>query len=258
MTPSLDTEHHNYWDIFVAKLNPTGNNLVYATFLGGDGPDYGGGITVDSNGTAYVTGSVGSSDFPVTPGAFDTTFSGNWDIFVAKLNSTGSDLVYATFLGGSDYEEAYSIAIDGGGNAYVTGFTRSSDFPVTPGAFDTTYNGGLYVAFVAKLYMGSEITTYSVSGRVRDAWGAGISGVTISAGTVGSATTDAQGDYILNLSAGTHVLRPSKLNYTFTPDAITIDLTTNRSGANFRGENVAVAVPLSQPFLQFHWLIIAR
>ena len=117
-----------------------------------DGVGYG--IAVDEGGNTYVTGFTHSSDFPVTPGAFDTTFNGGYyDVFVAKLNSTGSDLVYATFLGGSDSEGEFdvSIDIDEGGNAYVMGSTQSSDFPVTPGAFDTTYNGGAIDVFVAKL-----------------------------------------------------------------------------------------------------------
>ncbi len=126
-------------DVFVTKLNPAGNALIYSTFLGGSRSDKGYGIAVDGAGSAYVTGSTGSSDFPTTSGAFDTNPN---DAFVVKLNPAGSGLAYATFLGGSDSDPANAIAVDGAGSAYVAGTTRSSNFPTTPGAFDTSYNGG--------------------------------------------------------------------------------------------------------------------
>jgi hypothetical protein len=88
-------------------------------------------------------GETWSSDFPTTPGTFDPSFNGNSDTFVVKLNATGSALTYATFLGGSGCDAGYGIAIDSSGAAYVTGDTYSSDFPTTPGAFDTSYNGVL-------------------------------------------------------------------------------------------------------------------
>jgi hypothetical protein len=142
-------------DVFVVKLNPAGSGLVYATFLGGSGDDYGGPIAVDAAGNAYLAGSTRSSDFPVTPGAFDTSLSGT-DAFVVKLNPAGSELAYATFLGGSSWNDyGFAMAVDRAGSAYVTGLTGSPDFPTTPGAFDTSYNGGggYYggEAFVAKL-----------------------------------------------------------------------------------------------------------
>lgn len=133
------------------------SDLLYATFLGGSDLDSGRGIAVDSSGHAYVTGRTFSSDFPTTPGAFDTKHNGIYDAFVVKLNPTGTALIYATFLGGSHYDYGYDIAVDSSGHAYVTGEAGSSDFPTTPGAFDTTYNnwGG---AFVVKLALTSDIT----------------------------------------------------------------------------------------------------
>lgn len=137
-------------DAFVAKLNPAGNGLVYATFLGGSGSDNGIDIAVDETGSAYVTGWAAPSDFPTTPGAFDTSYSGgDHDAFVAKLNPTGSEMVYTTFLGGSGSEGGRGIAVDGMGSAYVSGWTESSDFPTTPGAFDMSFNDG-DDAFVVK------------------------------------------------------------------------------------------------------------
>jgi len=138
-------------DAFVVKLNSSGSALLYGTFLGGGDYEWGYGIAVDESGNAYVTGMTGSSDFPATVGAFDTTHNGASDAFVVKMNPAGSDLLYATFLGGGGGEVGCSIAVDRSGNAYVTGRTYSSDFPTTPGAFDTSYNGGYNDAFVTKL-----------------------------------------------------------------------------------------------------------
>ena len=148
------------FDAFVAKFDTTkvgAASLVYATYLGGSGDDESTGIAVDSAGNAYLTGWTGSSNFQ-TPNGFQTTRSGYSDAFVAKLNSTGSALLYSTFLGGSGNEFAGGIALDTSGNAYVTGRTsvptatpaQPADFP-TLNAFQPQYGGGLSDAFVAKL-----------------------------------------------------------------------------------------------------------
>ncbi len=153
-TPGVfDTTFDGYSDAFVVKLNPSGMELDYATFLGGTGYEaWGPRITIDGSRSVYIAGSTSSSDFPVTSNAFDTTFDGPSDSFLVKLNPIGTDLDYATFLGGGDNENGlYSIAVDRFGAAYVSGFTNSSDFPTSPGAFDTTYNGGNNDAFVVKL-----------------------------------------------------------------------------------------------------------
>jgi hypothetical protein len=131
---------------FVAELNAAGSGVLYSTFLGGSASPSGNtdvprGIAVDPAGEAYVTGSARTTDFPTTPGAFQTTAPGFGAAFVTKLNAAGSDLVYSTYLGGSLLEEAHAIAIDGTGHAYVTGFTASSDFPTTPGAFQASLGG---------------------------------------------------------------------------------------------------------------------
>jgi len=131
-------------DAFVTKINPASGgsaDLVYSTFLGGGAEDMGRSIVVDSSGNAYVAGRTYSPDFPTTGGAFDTSNSLWADAFVTKLNPSGTGLVYSTFLGGNRNDDAWGIAIDGAGNAYVTGRTWNSDFPTTPGAFDTTFNG---------------------------------------------------------------------------------------------------------------------
>ena len=137
---------------FVAKLLPSGE-ISYATFLGGKDDDGAGSIAIDSSGDAYIGGSTGSSNFPVTAGAYSTTFHGETDVFVAELNPTGSALIYATFLGGSLGDYAGGIAVDSTG-CYVMGTTFSGDFPVTPGAYLTVKPSpaaGDSSVFVAKL-----------------------------------------------------------------------------------------------------------
>jgi hypothetical protein len=143
----------------VSNLNSTGRALVYSRFLGGNADDWGYGIAVDPAGCAYVTGETSSTDFPTTAGAFDTSFNGDWDAFVSKLNSTGSVLVYSTFVGGSSHDQGTRIAADASGGAYVTGYTESANFPKTGGAFDTSHNGGYGDAFVAKVVSLAPIPT---------------------------------------------------------------------------------------------------
>jgi len=170
---------------FVTKLNPEGSDLVYSAYIGGSdngGSGSGLGIAVDSEGNAFVTGSVASagSHFPTTPGAFQTTFGGFGDAFVTKLNREGSDLVYSTFLSGSTARStAFGIAIDSTGSAYVTGETEDATFPTTPGAFQTTLGGGPSPnrsnAFVTKFNPQGSALMYStyLGGDTFDA-GAGI------------------------------------------------------------------------------------
>jgi hypothetical protein len=116
--------------------------IQYTTFLGGSSHEIAEGIAVDANGNAYVAGSTQSPDFPTRAGSFRRTGAANnfGDVFVSKLNAAGTALVYSTFVGGSDFEFGRRLAIDGSGNAYVTGQTKSSNFPTTAGAFDRTLN----------------------------------------------------------------------------------------------------------------------
>ncbi|MCX7980546.1 MAG: SBBP repeat-containing protein [Bacteroidia bacterium] len=137
--------------------------LVWSTFLGGSGNgyDYGYDIAIDANGSAYITGYTGNTNFPTTSGAYDQSLHGYRDAFVTKLSSNGDSLTYSTFLGGNDYEEGYAIAIDASGSAYITGYTQSSDFPTTPSAYDTSYNGGDKDVFVTKLSPDGSSLTYA-------------------------------------------------------------------------------------------------
>jgi hypothetical protein len=149
--PGYDTSHNGSVDAFVVKLDPSGTGLDYATFLGGRGNEYQEGLAVDGSGNAYVTGKTSSSDFPATPGAYDTSLGGLDDAFIVKLSASGTSLAYATFLGGSYYEHGGGIVVDRSGNAYVTGRTYSFNFPAASGpGYDTSHNGD-YDAFVVKL-----------------------------------------------------------------------------------------------------------
>jgi len=163
------------WDAFVAKVNVTGSGLVYAGYIGGTGDDEGYGIAVDGAGNAYITGYTDSeASFPVTGGP-DLTYNGGGDAFVAKVNMTGSSLVYAGYIGGNDADTGYGIAVDGAGNAYVTGYTDSmtDTFPVTVGP-GLTFNGG-YDAFVAKVNVtGSGLVYAGYIGGTGDDYGEGI------------------------------------------------------------------------------------
>jgi sugar lactone lactonase YvrE len=148
------TANQGSTDTFVAKFGASGS-LVYSTYVGGTGGDYPNGVAVDSSGNAYVTGYTYSTGFTnAPPGGVRTTYNGNQDAFVAKLNAAGSALSYFTFVGGSFSNVVKAIAVDGSGNAYVAGTTASGDFPTTPGALQSG-NGnpgnGLNHGFVAKL-----------------------------------------------------------------------------------------------------------
>jgi hypothetical protein len=148
-------------DGFVAKLDATGATLLWSTLLAGTGNDSVTGVVVEPvTGNVFVAGMAGGGGFPSVPGCYDSTANGGNDGFVAKLNSTGSALIYGTFLGGGGDDRVLSLATDGSGNAYVTGMTATPAFPTTGGAYDTSHNGG-YDVFVTKLNAGATALSYS-------------------------------------------------------------------------------------------------
>ncbi|MBI2271476.1 MAG: PKD domain-containing protein [Bacteroidetes bacterium] len=157
---SFDTGYNGVRDGFVTKLNPTGTALIYSTFLGGTSSDNGSGIAIDAAGAAYVTGSTGSINFPTTAGSYDNSYNGAQDAFVTKLNAAGSGLVYSTYVGGFNFEEAFSIAVNPANEAFVVGTTQSINFPITPGVFNTVFN--MASAFVFRLNNTGSTFIYSV------------------------------------------------------------------------------------------------
>ncbi|HWS86861.1 MAG TPA: FG-GAP-like repeat-containing protein [Pyrinomonadaceae bacterium] len=134
--------------------------LVYSSYLGGADADTGTSIAVDAAGSAYVAGTTSSTDFPVTGGALQTSKGDFNDAFILKLSADGRSLVYATYLGGGGDEQCNAVAVDSAGNAYLGGFTASTDFPVTAGGFQTS-KSGLGDAFLSKLNPSGTALVYS-------------------------------------------------------------------------------------------------
>jgi hypothetical protein len=178
---AFDTTYNGgYYDVFVSKLSASGSALIYSTYLGGIVDDVASYLAIDSSGNAYIVGYTNSTTgFPTTAGAYDTTLNNKWnynDAFVSKLNASGSALIYSTFLGGSDDDQGFRIVVNSAGNAYITGYTHSSTFPTTPGAFDTTFNStNAKEAFLTKLKAdGSGLIFSSLLGGSSDDKGSGV------------------------------------------------------------------------------------
>jgi hypothetical protein len=170
-TNAYSTTLQGFYNVFVSKINPNlsgVSSLVYSTYLGGLSSDYGYGITVDNAGNIYITGVTESTDFPVTSNAFSTTLQGTDNVFVSKINpnlSGVSSLVYSTYLGGTSHDFGQGIAVDTAGNAYITGYTRSADFPITTNAFQTTNrniaNGNAFISKINTNSSGTASLVYS-------------------------------------------------------------------------------------------------
>src|SRR4029077_880269 len=137
-------------DALIAKLDPTGSTLLFATYLGGSGDDSADSIALDSSGNVFVAGRTRSANLPVNH-AFQSTLLGNEDAFVSELNATGTQLVYSTYLGGSGTDSARGVALDASGRTLVTGSTDSSNFPTSSGALQAAYGGGGADAVLAQL-----------------------------------------------------------------------------------------------------------
>ncbi|MFB3908372.1 MAG: hypothetical protein ACE15D_08195 [Candidatus Eisenbacteria bacterium] len=138
------------WDVFVAALSAGGDSLLWCTYLGGAGVELLQTLACDPEGRPVLTGKTESDDFPTTPGAYDRTYGGGSDAFVAKLTAAGDALVFSTYLGGDGYEIAFGLLDDPIVGLVVAGYTQSPLFPTTPGAYDPSYNGGFDI-FVTKL-----------------------------------------------------------------------------------------------------------
>jgi hypothetical protein len=234
--PSIGSDHA----AFVAKLTRDGSGLVYATYFGGgSGSQAASAIAVDAAGHAYVTGDTTATNFPVTPGAFQVAFGGGpcssgsyeytcSDAFVVKLSASGDALQYSSYLGGSKSDWGSGIAVDTGGNAYVTGNTESPDFPFTPGAFQDGRNSNkdLYGAFVAKVNANGRALMYAAFLK-----GAGGSGVAVDASGDVYVSGDATDD--LPTTPGAF---QTKSGYTFvtklTPDGAALAYSTRLGGTS--------------------------
>ena len=150
-------------DVFITKLKATGDSLIYSTYLGGDGFDFGLSLTIDSDSNAYLTGVTYAADFP-TESPLQETYGGSGDAFVVRLNSTGDSLIFSTYLGGDSYDSGEDIILDDNGNIYVTGGTDSQDFPTENPLFSNQLFRDAFIskiipdgsAFVFSTYLGGE------------------------------------------------------------------------------------------------------
>jgi len=216
-------------DAFVTKLNPQATKPVYSTYLGGSGDDVAFSLGLDSMNDVYLTGRTSSTDYPVTAGAFQTTNAGGYDTIYSVLNPIGTGLIYSTYLGGSAVDVAFVLAADKVGNAYIIGRSYSTNFPVTPGAFQPMLKGSTNAivfrfspgdqAWPALLNFGAEAigqtsapftTTLSNSGTTT----LNISGVTVT-GTAAADFTTTGNTCGITLAEGASCA----VTFTFTPSA---------------------------------------
>jgi uncharacterized repeat protein (TIGR01451 family) len=236
-------------DVFVTKLDASGSALIYSTYLGGTGlTDYGLGMAVDSAGNAYVTGLTDSSDFPTAGTPYQNTFGGGYDMFLAKLNPTGTALLYSTFLGGAGFDFGLDIAVaPAGGVAYVAG-RADSGFPVAGTPYQPVFGGGASDAFVARLsttLTGTASLPYStfVGGTGEDrAVGLAIDPATSAAYLTGrTASTDfpLAGSPFQNQNGGAFDAFVSQLNTAITGTAALVYSTYLGGGGDDRGLSIA-------------------
>ncbi len=193
---AFDSTYNGDTDAFLMKFAANGS-LLWSTYFGGNNWDYGYDVTVAADGSCYVIGFTNSCDFP-TLHAFNSTFSGKEDIFVAKFSSNCS-LLWSTYLGGSSNEDPYGIAIAGDGSCYVSGYTNSNNFPTTKNAYDSTFNGGSLDGFVTKFSAAGALlwSTYLGGSGVDHGQGIAVTedGICYVAGITGSTDFPTQNAY---------------------------------------------------------------
>lgn len=146
---AYDESHNGDKDVMIAKFDKYLTSLLASTFIGGSGWDVCTGITFDGDGNILMTGAA-KDDFPTTPGAWNRTYAGGGDGFVARLDKTFSTLMASTYIGGSANEYGYTVKVNESGEIYMAGELWSSDYPTTPGAYDTTFNGGVMDVMLSK------------------------------------------------------------------------------------------------------------
>jgi hypothetical protein len=147
-------------DCFATKVNPDGSDFLYSTYIGGTGYDNAEDISIDNAGNAYVVGRTNSTNYPVTTGAFQTTSKGSYDLVLTKINPTGSNWVYSTYLGGTSDQYVNAIAVDNEGKATVVGYSYGKDFPTTAGAYQETATSN-YPTFMTRFAADGASLDYS-------------------------------------------------------------------------------------------------
>ena len=153
----FDDEYNDKMDGFIFKLDSQGIQLRFSTYIGGKNRDKCYGVSVDSEEHIYVTGITESNDFPTTNGCFDNSFNSDDDAFILKLNKDGDFPLYSTYLGGSKHDTGRGIEVDEEFNVYVTGSTRSTNFPTTNDCYDDEFNGN-FDLFVSKIRLSHQPT----------------------------------------------------------------------------------------------------
>ncbi|MGB9907077.1 MAG: InlB B-repeat-containing protein [Candidatus Saccharicenans sp.] len=208
---AFDGTYNGDYDGFVLHLHPQLNVLYSSTYIGGSGADflYALGLEGEINPQVYIAGYTSSSDFPVTEGAYDKTFSGIADVFVSKLDTSLSYLLGSTFLGGVAEDRCRAMVVDANGNPYIAGWTRSAGYPITSFTYDASHNGG-WDAFVTKLSvkLGAVLASTFIGGSADDlAYGLAMDGtgnVYVTGYTQSSAFPMTEGTYDKDIS-GTDV-----------------------------------------------------
>ena len=215
-------------DVFVAKLGAEGTNLVYSTYLGGNGDDAGFGIALDGAGNVYLTGVTASPNFPIVGNAISSNLHGSaslglypYDAFVVKLDAAGTNLLYSTFIGGTQPDGGNAIAVDDAGQIYVVGTTASADFPTN--GTTRAFAGGIYDAFALKLTTGSTNLIYSaVLGGAGNDYGFGIAVDSAGSAVVVGVTTSSRDFPLTNAIQTNFAGGPYDIFITkFSPDGAT-------------------------------------
>ena len=246
---AFQSKNDGYSNLFVTKLNAAGDVILYSTYLGGSGFDNAGGIAVDSSGSAYVTGTTQSTNFPTTSGAFMTTCPGICNTpFVSKFLTDGS-LAFSTYMGGSN-SPAHAIAVDSAGEAYIAGDTASNDLPTTPGSFEPIFQGmqctGCINAYVEKLNASGTGLVYSTYfgavgyGGVPSTFGPGIAVDSAGSAYLVGNTTAIPVENPIQLSPVGAPFSPNAFITKFSPDGASLVFSTYFGGGYDYATGVAV------------------
>ena len=229
-------------DVVVSKLNAAGTTLLYSTYLGGTNYDDCTGIALAANDDVFITGRTNSTNFPVTAGAYDTVHNGNDDGFVTRLDALTGLINWSTFVGGSSNDQPMDLAIDTQGRPVIVGKTQSSNHPTSAGAYDTTWNGGSWDAFVTRLSATGASLSYSTFlGTSSTDYGHGVvlagDEAYVTGYTTGSAFPTTAGAYDTTFNGGTGDVFVSRFN---TGGTALLSSTFVGGSGNESGEDVAL------------------
>ena len=227
---------------FITELNPSGSNLVYSTYFGGSLHDIGAGIAVDSSGDAYIAGMTDSPNFPVAH-AYQSTLGTNAlnNAFVSKIAAGGTAIDFSTYLGGTNDDYAAAIALDSGGDAYITGTASSTNFPVSSGAYQTT-PGGNGDAFVTKFSSGGALDFSTFLGGSGTDQGFGVAVDSAGNAYIAGATS----------SANFPVLKPVQGQLAGSPNAFVTEMNSSGAALVYSTYRAAAAAIRRSPLRWIH------